>query len=94
METRSQAAHHCWSLFLQGKRYAVEDGSATMLADPDTLSTLRTTLLQPRPDPPMRANDARVTSANRGTMLRCISCTCETICKLDRLPELPLGTST
>ena len=59
-----------------------------MLADPDTLSTLRTSLLQPRPDPPWRASDARVTSANRGTMLRCISYNCETICKLDRLPEL------
>ena len=58
-----------------------------MLADPDTLSTLRTTLLQPRPDPPRRASDARVTSANRGTMLRCIIFYCETICKLDRLPE-------
>ena len=59
-----------------------------MLADPDTLSTLRTTLLQPRPDRARRASDARVTSANRGTMLRCISKKCETICKLDRLPEL------
>ena len=71
METRSQAAHHCWSLlFYKCKRCAVEDGSATMLADPDTLSTLRKTLLQPRPNPPRRASDARVTNANRGTMLR------------------------
>ena len=74
--------------FYRGKRYAVEDGSATMLADPDTLSTLRTSLLHPRPDPPRRASDARVTCANRGTMLRCISHNCETICKLDRLPKL------
>ena len=74
--------------FYRGKRYAVEDGSAAVLADPDTLSTLRTTLLQPRPDPPKGASDARVTSANRGTMLRCISYFCEKICKLDRLPEL------
>ena len=53
--------------FYRRGRYAVEDGSATMLADPDTLSPLRTTLLQPRLDPPRRASDARVTSANRGT---------------------------
>ena len=32
----------------------------TMLADPDTLSTLRTSLLQPRPDPPRRASDEHV----------------------------------
>ena len=50
-----------------------------MLAQPDTLSTLRTSDLQPRPDPPRRASDARVTSANRGTMQRCISYNCETI---------------
>ena len=55
-----------------------------MLADPDTLSTLRTSLLQPRPDPPRRASGARVTSANRGTMPRCISYNCETICELCR----------
>ena len=30
--------------FYRSKRDAVEDGSATMLADPDTLSTLRMTL--------------------------------------------------
>ena len=46
-------------VFYSGERYAVEDCSATMLADPDTLSTLRTTLLQPRPVPPRRASDAR-----------------------------------
>ena len=59
-----------------------------MLADPDTLSTLRTSLFQPHPNPPRNDSGARVTSANRGTMLRCIGDNCETICKLDRLPEL------
>ena len=72
----------------RGKRYAVDDGSATMLAHPETLSTLRASLSRPRPAPSWSASSARAPSASRGTMLCCNSFLCETICRMNQLPEL------